>query len=249
MLGDGAHWIWHIAETHFPRATQIVDWYHVSEYVWNAASAIWGEASGERATWARAQLDLLWEGKVGEVLHELERWRERGEAVAAALSYYREHQSRMDYANYRARGMQIGSGSAESACKQLVSARLKGAGMIWDAAGAEAVAAVRAWLLSERWEEAIALRGVRRRSYRRKQADGVGAESDTTRQAAQEPAHEKGETQDSAQQSRLPADVLTRVQAELAEQRGKNGWGQAWSVKRQRELVAQREQARPTSIA
>jgi len=26
VLGDGAHWIWHIAERHFPRATQIVDW-------------------------------------------------------------------------------------------------------------------------------------------------------------------------------------------------------------------------------
>ena len=64
----------------------------------------------------------------------------------------------MDYASYRARGLQIGSGSVESACKQLVTARLKQAGMIWDAAGAEAVAAVRAWLKSERWEEAIALR-------------------------------------------------------------------------------------------
>jgi hypothetical protein len=68
-----------------------------------------------------------------------------------------------------ARNLQIGSGTIESACKQVVSARLKQAGMSWDASGAEAVAEVRAWLLSERWQEAIALRGVRRRSYRRKQ--------------------------------------------------------------------------------
>ena len=117
------------------------------------ASAIWGQAGEERAGWAQAQLDLLWEGQVGEVVVELERWRERGEAVAAALSYYYEHQHRMDYASYRARGLQIGSGSAESACKQLVTARLKQAGMIWDAIGAEAVAAVRAWLKSARWAE------------------------------------------------------------------------------------------------
>ena len=126
--GDSAQWIWHIAERHFPRATQIVDWYHASEYIWNAASAIWGQAGEERAGWAQAQLDLLWEGQVGEVVVELERWRERGEAVAAALSYYYEHQHRMDYASYRARGLQIGSGSAESACKQLVTARLEQAG-------------------------------------------------------------------------------------------------------------------------
>lgn len=247
VVGDGAHWIWNIAEKHFPQATQIVDWYHASEYVWNAASAIWGEAGAQRATWARAQLDLLWESKVGEVLLELEQWCERGGAVEAALSYYREHQSRMDYASYRARGMQIGSGSAESACKQLVSARLKGAGMIWDAAGAEAVAAVRAWLKSERWEEAVALRGVPRRSYQRKQVAGAGAESATLKPAAQEPAPEVVEANASAHQSGLPAEVLARVQAELAEQRGKNGWGQAWSVKRQQELAAQRVQARSPS--
>jgi len=248
VLGDGAHWIWNIAERHFPRATQVVDWYHASEYIWTAASAIWGEAEAERAGWARAQLDLLWESKVDEVVRELEQWQERGEAVEAALSYYREHQSRMDYASYRARGMQIGSGSAESACKQLVTARLKGAGMIWDAAGAQAVAAVRAWLKSERWEEALALRGVPRRSYRRKQADRAGAESAPPRHTAREPAHEQVEKQNSRQQSKLPADVLARVQAELAEQRGKNGWGKAWSVKRQREMVAQSAQASLSSI-
>ena len=109
VLGDGAHWIWNIAETHFPRATQIVDWYHASEYVWNAAGAIWGENSPERGLWATKQLDTLWEGKVAEVLTELALWRASGEAVLAALSYYTEHQTRMDYASYRARGLQIGS--------------------------------------------------------------------------------------------------------------------------------------------
>lgn len=249
VLGDGAHWIWNIAEKHFPRATQIVDWYHASEYLWNAASAIWGEASLRRAEWAHDQLDLLWEGKIKEVLAELELWRESGEAVEAAFSYYSEHQTRMDYASYRARGLQIGSGSAESACKQLVSARLKLSGMIWDADGAEAVAMVRAWLKSERWEEAIALRGVRRRSYRRKQA-GVEPEQNALKQQAgkQQPSVVvKAEVPTERQE--LSADVLAQVQAELAEQRGKNGWGRAWSVKRQRELAAQREEPRPVSAA
>jgi hypothetical protein len=248
VLGDGAHWIWNIAEKHFPRATQIVDWYHASEYIWNAASAIWGEASGERAEWAHTQLDKLWESKVTEVLLELEPWRERGEAVEAALSYYREHQQRMDYASYRARGLPIGSGSAESACNQLVSARLKQAGMIWDAEGAEAVASVRAWLKSERWEEAIRLRGIRRRGYRRQQAEQVAPPSEMAGQGAQQMG-EPVELARKAQQQAMAAEVLAQVQAELTEQRGKNGWGRAWSVRRQRELVAQREEARLVSTA
>ena len=248
VLGDGAHWIWNIAETHFPRAIQIVDWYHASEYVWNAASAIWGENSPARGIWATAQLDKLWEGKVSEVLGELEQWHERGEAVEAAVSYYSTHQGRMDYASYRARGLQIGSGSVESACKQLVSARLKQAGMIWDASGAEAVAMVRAWLKSERWEEAIALRSPRRRSYVCKQPARQSERSEGQGQAAKPQAKVMVKPLATGRQQEVTEEVLAQVQAELAEQRGKNAWGKAWSVQRQREGAAQREEQRPAIV-
>src|SRR5262245_27881070 len=53
VLGDGAHWIWNIASELFPSATQIVDWYHASQYVWLSASAIWGESGAQREAWAR----------------------------------------------------------------------------------------------------------------------------------------------------------------------------------------------------
>jgi hypothetical protein len=76
------------------------------------------------------------------VLEALQPHAGRGDAVDEAISYYQNHQHRMAYATYRARGLQIGSGTIESACKQLVSARLKLAGMIWNTAGAEAVAVV-----------------------------------------------------------------------------------------------------------
>ena len=39
MLGDGAHWIWNIADEHFPGAQQIVDLYHAREHYWKAANA------------------------------------------------------------------------------------------------------------------------------------------------------------------------------------------------------------------
>ncbi|MCA1599334.1 MAG: ISKra4 family transposase, partial [Chloroflexi bacterium] len=167
VVGDGAHWIWNIADMHFPQATQIVDWYHASEYVWAAASTIWGEEHPDRAGWAHQQLDALWESKVEQVLAALEQHRAAGAGVTAALSYYTTHRERMDYASYRARGLQIGSGNVESACKQLVSARLKQAGMIWDGEGAERVAVVRAWLKSERWQEAMTHRAAPGRRYQR----------------------------------------------------------------------------------
>jgi hypothetical protein len=187
-------------------------------------------------------LDKLWESKVQAVLVELEQWRESGEAVEAALSYYREHQGRMDYAFYRARGMQIGSGNVESGCKQLVSRRLKQAGMIWDGEGAEAVAEVRAWLKSERWEEAMALRGVRKRSYQRKQAEEEQEERGGKQQVAQEEAQAALGEEGQAQRQVLSAEVLAQVRAELAEQRGKNAWRRVGSAKRHQQQPAHREE-------
>ena len=231
VIGDGAHWIWNIAKTQFPQATQLVDWYHASGYVWKAASALWGESEPQRADWAHRQLARLWEGKVEEVLLELEQHQGAGEGITEALSYYTTHRGRMEYAAYRERGLQIGSGSVESGCKQLVSARLKGAGMIWDGSGAEQVAVVRAWLKSGQWEEAMALRRAPGRSYQRKscvregEKDGTGVGGEQA--AAVGPA--------AVPSSRgLAPEVLAQVRAEMAQERQQHPWRRPWSSKQQR---------------
>lgn len=244
VVGDGAHWIWNIAAAQFPQATQIVDWYHASEYVWKAANALWGERELQRTDWAHRQLEALWEGKVGQVLVELEQHAEAGEGVEEALSYYTTHQRRMDYAAYRARGLQIGSGSVESGCKQLVTARLKGAGMIWDAEGAEQVAVVRAWLKSGRWEEAMGLRRAPGRGYERK---GCRAE------AAENRAGGDGEQVAAAAEPAgrgLAPEVLAQVRAEMAHERQQHPWRRPWSRKQQRAHAEERVgQARPAAAA
>ncbi len=118
VIGAGAHWIWNSASEHFPQATQIVDWYHASQYVWNAATTSFGEGSELRTPWAHKHLDGLWDGRVNEVLTALEPFRTKGEGVKDAITYDTTHQARMEYPAYRARGLQIGSGPVERACKQ-----------------------------------------------------------------------------------------------------------------------------------
>ena len=123
----------------------------------------------------------------------------------------------MDYAAYRARGLQIGSGSVESACKQLVTARLKQAGMIWSADGAAAVATVRAWLKSDRWAEALAVQPVRQQSYVRR----TGA-ADPVVEPPPDPPPAAGRP------GGLPAAILAQVQAELAQERAIHPWRRGW---------------------
>ena len=131
------------------------------------AHAVYGEGTPLAARWAKRRLADLWVGRVDKVLTAFAAHRQRGEAVEEALTSYTNHQHRRCYAEYRARGLQIGSGTTESGCKPVITARLKQAGMIWSLAGARAVAAVRTWAKSGRWQEALARRPPRQRTYHR----------------------------------------------------------------------------------
>ena len=167
VIGDGAHWIWSLADEHFPGAIQIVDWYHASAYVWQAAHALYGEGTDLAKHWAKQHLDLLWAGQVATVITRLEATSSHKSPVQNALTYFRNHQQRMRYDLYRAQGLQIGSGTIESGCKHVIAARLKQAGMIWSAQGARSVAKLRTRLKSRRWHQTIALHTYSPRSYQR----------------------------------------------------------------------------------
>ena len=128
VIGDGAHWIWNLAEEHFPDATQILDWYHASTYVWRAAHALYGEGTDFAKHWAKQHLDLLWEGQVSTVIAHLQGEASAKAAIQDTLTYFVNNQHRMRYDIYRNNGFQIGSGTIESGCKHVIAARLKQAG-------------------------------------------------------------------------------------------------------------------------
>lgn len=58
---------------------------------------------------------------------------------------------RMAYGQYRARGLAIGSGMVEGACKPLIGTREKGPGLRWSVPGAQAIATVRVLLFNNQW--------------------------------------------------------------------------------------------------
>jgi len=136
MIGDGAKWIWNEAEMHFPEATQIVDWYHVSERIWDIGKSLYGEDTEETKDWVKDQLNklLAFEGAVEEVIDVLRRLKSgRGkeikEKITQAIGYLQNNRDRMNYKEFRDKGYFIGSGVVESSCKHLVAARLKRSGV------------------------------------------------------------------------------------------------------------------------
>jgi predicted SprT family Zn-dependent metalloprotease len=146
---DGAAWIWKLVSHYFPQAIQIVDWYHACEYLTPIAEAVFSRKS-ERQKWLQKVKDWLWHGSIHKVIRACQRYRQHplvAEAAQRAVTYYTNNQHRMDYAEYRKKGYWIGSGTVESACKQIATARLKIAGARWTISGAIATAKARAaWL-------------------------------------------------------------------------------------------------------
>ena len=173
LLGDGAPWIWLRLGTLFPQAIQILDWYHAQGYLVQVAQAVFGPATQPRKAWLKPELDLLWDGKVQQVIENLETLQKAHpeiEAIQDAITYYSNNQHRMDYPAYRERGLQIGSGTIESGCKRVVKARLDQAGMTWTVEGARAVLKARAAYLSGQWDDFWHNRPFRPRAYRRQSA-------------------------------------------------------------------------------
>jgi hypothetical protein len=169
FLGDGAPWVWKTAQELFPKAIQILDWYHAMEHLWAVGRARFGAREKELWAWVKTQEKELWEGRVTEVLEALRAVSQQMGAPDPALSetaratdarwiahrnvgYFEENSRRMNYPMYRAQGLPIGSGVVESGCKHVVGDRLKRTGMRWDEPGAEDILALRCHDLNGRWD-------------------------------------------------------------------------------------------------
>lgn len=162
VLSDGAEWINAlIAEvlSGLPgRVTHILDIRHAEEHLWSVARACLGQRA---LAWVQAPLAALRAGRVDDLVAAIRSLptptTEAADLAATTAAYYLERREQMAYPTFRAHGLQIGSGVAESACKRLIGQRIKEAGMHWTVAGAQAIATLRATYLSGRWDEVVAL--------------------------------------------------------------------------------------------
>jgi hypothetical protein len=137
VLGDGAEWIWNLAEQRFGGASQCLDFWHGAGYLGAAANAALGSGSDPaKAALGRGKGKLLEDGYwgvtewLGELALEMPPDGD-GAASATALNYFAGHQSRVNYALRLRRGQSIGSGLVEGSIKQLLNVRLKQTGARW----------------------------------------------------------------------------------------------------------------------
>lgn len=159
FVADGAEINWTLWRRHFSHYTPILDFIHAISRVFQAAMAGQKFVDGWPVYCRWAQ--WLWTGQVGDILAELtERSRDLGppteddpatsprRLVHEALTYLRNHQAFMNYAEYRRLGLPMTSSLIESTVKQ-VGRRVKGTEKFWSEAGAETILQLRADYLSD----------------------------------------------------------------------------------------------------
>jgi hypothetical protein len=156
VLGDGAPWIWNLASEHCYDSRQGVDWYHAKEHLALAANLIHGEGTPAAHQWLKEQETVLFEGHAERVADCIARHangkRKTAKELRVQAGYFRDNQRRMQYLELREDGFPIGSGLAESGCKQF-RARFTGPGMRWSRTGAERLLPVRAAIMSNRYDK------------------------------------------------------------------------------------------------
>ena len=64
VIGDGAEWIWNIADLQFPGAIQIVDLYHARQHLWDLARKLYLNQEAEQRRWMMVHQDMLDNGDV-----------------------------------------------------------------------------------------------------------------------------------------------------------------------------------------
>ena len=63
VIGDGAEWIWNLAEQHFPGAIQIVDLFHARQHLWDLARRLYPKDKAERAPGSKSSKTTARQGQ------------------------------------------------------------------------------------------------------------------------------------------------------------------------------------------
>jgi hypothetical protein len=156
VLGDGAPWIWNLADFHFPQAVQIVDFYHALERLGEVARNLWAEDASKAKAWLAPCKTALHNGEVALVIRSLKRLtpsrKDLREMIRKAIGYFHENRERMRYNHFRAKGYFIGSGIVVAGCKHVVAKRFKQSGMRWSREGFLKLLHLRLCILNGDWD-------------------------------------------------------------------------------------------------
>jgi hypothetical protein len=159
-LGDGAKWIEIQMRLKFQnRVKYLVDFYHMSEYLAEAANHGW---NSEKEQWLKEKQVLLKENKHEQVLESIrvrlpldwdsKQKEEEGTPVEKCYKYISNRQNCLDYKGALEKELPIGSGEVESGHRSVIQKRMKIPGAWWREDNAENMLALRSLRANGDWQ-------------------------------------------------------------------------------------------------
>ena len=156
VVADGAPWIWNVAQDRWAGATEVLDFYHASQHLWELGRALHGADETASAKWIEPRRHQLRHGREKQVLAEIAGLKlprgAAGEVVKREQNYFATHAERVNYQKIHRRGWPIGSGPVESACRQR-QCRFKRPGQFWTAKGMRHLSALTEARHNHHWDE------------------------------------------------------------------------------------------------
>ena len=118
VIGDGAEWIWNLADLHFPGAVQIVDLYHARQHLWELARKLFPLDEANQKAWMKVhQKRLLDKGKIEKLVVALRSLSSDSPAVQEKIRIEADcsekNAERMHYPKFRRQHLSVGSGVIE----------------------------------------------------------------------------------------------------------------------------------------
>jgi len=163
LLSDGHRAIWNYIDhnVRFDDYEKLVDFYHTSEHLSHAAEALFGKKSKAATAWYEKWYDKLLaeDDAPNGVLRSMEYYakdlkipKSRLKDLEKEQTFFQRNQHRMSYADFLRRGLPIGSGPVEAACKTVVKNRMCRSGMRWSREGGQKILTLRAYAKADRWD-------------------------------------------------------------------------------------------------
>jgi hypothetical protein len=156
VIGDGAVWLWRLADDRWPQARQRLDFYHAVQHLAAVGRALFGQDPEKFKAWLRPLVRQLKHESAVKVVRQLEEVLAglsagpKTQVVAREVNYFHEHQERMDYRAALRAGEPIGSGPVEATCRQ-AQCRFKRPGQFWSRVGDEALLCLETFWRNGRW--------------------------------------------------------------------------------------------------
>jgi hypothetical protein len=158
LIGDGASWLWDAMTQAFPTGREILDYFHVSEYMHKVAELQYAKDPNKAMHWVEsAMARLAFNNGAGHVIAGLKKMQpasaEAKEQIRKTINYLTNNKHRIHYRGDRIGGYPIGSGGVESANKFICHTRLKRSGAWWLKSNGNKMLALRCALVNKTFDQ------------------------------------------------------------------------------------------------